>query len=526
MSDSGESSYSSAKLQSGRACWNCRRRKIKCDGIRPTCGPCRMRPPRSGDACVYKADDPPGHQTPSEMQETIKSLRARVRDLERVTGHTASSVPLHGPYDSASYNSSPSSHSQRTTPDADDGYNNFQEPAPDVIAKLVDTFLDRFSNSGHFFLEPLRFCSSALLARPFGDRNRPAPCLLSAVYLWGSILSSTTPNESPAEDAFLLSTLQNISADIRAFSVHPRLVLDTIQAEVLLSLYYLHAALPVQGRYHAAAAASLAFTAGLQHLNVTPGSPPRPSFPLAEHLLPRETGVIDVAERIDAFWAVVTVNSYWAAAEGSPSAIPYSANIDTPWPSGAQAGATITKFLNGNDADGHSAVALVTKTSILLERIVSFSARNAGFDRTAFNSLNKRLQTFQATLPIFAGDRTLFMVHALTDTAIIRLHMPHASSSSTARYETLAAAGRISANLTHTHFVENFVADPMLGPLCANVSAVFMSALTALRSGTGTPQERNQYQEIQGQLNTVVNAMTLLRHKSPVMQRCLASISM
>ncbi|KAJ7465420.1 hypothetical protein B0H11DRAFT_64778 [Mycena galericulata] len=354
---------SSSNLERGRACSNCRRRKLKCDGARPVCNQCRIRPPHSGAPCVPQ-ENLASHQTPTQMQQIIKALRLRIEELERGTGDTTSDVPLWQPYDSDS---------GTTTPEIDF---NFQEPRPEIISKFLDTFLDRFRGSAYFFLEPMRFVTSASLPLPFGHLVRPCPSLLSVVYLWGSVLAATT-NDPFAEDTFLLATLQNLPSDVRGFSVHPKLVLETIQAEVLLSLYYLHIALPVQGRYHAAAAASLALSAHLNRLRETQ-SEPHPRFPLAEQLLLPYPDDISAAERIGAFWGVVLLNNCWVAAHGCPPAIPFGITIDTPWPGGSQAGATVSRFLNGDDRDGQTSVALQVKASILLERIVAFSARPTG----------------------------------------------------------------------------------------------------------------------------------------------------
>ncbi|KAJ6457950.1 hypothetical protein C8R45DRAFT_1110291 [Mycena sanguinolenta] len=63
----------------------------------------------------------------------------------------------------------------------------------DLVANLIDVFLGRFTNSGYFFLRSAQFRHSALLPLPFGHRDRPSPVLLSAVYLWASVLSHVTP---------------------------------------------------------------------------------------------------------------------------------------------------------------------------------------------------------------------------------------------------------------------------------------------------------------------------------------------
>ncbi|KAJ7718401.1 hypothetical protein DFH07DRAFT_973293 [Mycena maculata] len=131
----------------------------------------------------------------------------------------------------------------------------------DVIARLVNIFLERFGGGGYFFINPLRFRQSALLPFPFGDKRRPSPALLSAVYLWGSILSEIRPCEPYTPESLLLCTLQHIPQDLTATTVYKELVFETLQAEVLLSLYYLYAARPIEGRLHCAAAATIVFDA-------------------------------------------------------------------------------------------------------------------------------------------------------------------------------------------------------------------------------------------------------------------------
>ncbi|KAJ7142876.1 hypothetical protein C8R44DRAFT_924598, partial [Mycena epipterygia] len=301
-----------------RACTNCRRRKIKCNGARPVCDQCTLRPPRSREPCVYPQLDLHTQENPNQMLQTIQALQARVAELEYLAPTDPSGVYLGQPYGSRGPGGSAT---------------NMPEPPPNLIANLIDTFLDRFAGSGYFFIDPHRFRQSALLPLPFGHRDRPSPALLSAVYLWGSVLSHVTPDAPYTPEAFLVCVLQNIPQDITGFGGNPKLVLQTIQAEVLVSFYYLHMASPVHGRYHSAVAASIALGAEL-HLIRSPQQPPQyPIFALRTPLLPRPESSSDEATRINAWWAVVILNNYWVGAEGSPSALPYGIPIDTPWPS-------------------------------------------------------------------------------------------------------------------------------------------------------------------------------------------------
>ncbi|KAJ7092168.1 hypothetical protein C8R44DRAFT_816585 [Mycena epipterygia] len=529
MSDSGAFSDSSTNLKHGMACSNCRRRKIasgpdlllqliahknqKCDGVRPCCDQCSTRPPRSINPCVFNHEDH-GHQTPAHMRETIKTLKYRIEDLEGIIGQTPSQISLHRPYASPSYDSSSVSYSCTaiqlsgwtyltlrlgTATLETDNTDTFQEPPVEMLCKLLETFLDGFTNSG-----------SAILPLSFGHVDRPSPSLLSAVYLWGSVLSTGTPTDVYSEDVFLLSALKNLTADIRGFSIHPKLVFDTIQAEVLLSLYYLHAAIPVQGRYHATGAASLTLSAGLHTVSAGEQHEPYLDFPLAEDLLTPQFDQAHEMERFEAFWSVMMLNNCWLAAYGCPSAIPSELAIDIPWPSGTQTGATIAKFLDGDDQDGYSPVALVTKASILLERVISLSGRTP-VDVDASNILDKRLNKFQSALPPSSGNGLLFMAHALTDLAIIRLHARCAHTSQTSRYKCLATSGCVVSNTEAFDLSEPaHRVHPMLG-------------LSALSGGHASPAARAIYNKIQERFGSLMNPMVLLAGRSPVMQRCLES---
>ncbi|KAJ7664852.1 hypothetical protein B0H17DRAFT_1091330 [Mycena rosella] len=488
--DAGGSSQYTSNLARGGACSNCRRRKIKCDGGRPICNQCH---------------------TAAQLQETIASLKTRINELERVSGQSGPQVLLQQPYSPGPSGAKRGS----SSPEA-------MSRGPPTAAKLVDRFLSRFTNNGCFFLEPLQFYDSALARLPSGHPDRPSPALLSAIYLWGCVLCSTPPSPPYTEDTFLRDALQSLPGDISRFNQHPKLVLETIQAEVLLSLYYLHAAIPVQGRYHATAAATLALSAGLHKMRA-PSSPMAPGFLLAAPLFPPALDMRGEAERIDAFWAVVTLNNFWVAAEGCPSAIPYGMAIDTPWPLSSQGGATVTKFLNGDDQEGRSPVALLTKASILLERIIDSSARNnaSPSDAAARYALENRLHTFQSSLPNAMGSQPLVMAHALTDLAIVRFHAPLARTSESARNKCLTAAHRAAAGLASAKLAQP--ADPMLGPLYAALSAVYIHEMAALRARAGGAQARAQYQDLDARVGSLVGAMTALAPKSPVIQVCLAS---
>ncbi|KAJ7246499.1 hypothetical protein C8J57DRAFT_1476129 [Mycena rebaudengoi] len=512
------------------------RRKIKCDGSRPTCYQCRMRPPRSLQPCQFPRTNSPTPETPHQMLTTIEALKNRIEGLELLD---PSAVRLIQPYD-AQGSSGTSHNSGTTTPDTSNeitvqgAYQNIQllnqpqEPPLDMVIELLDIFLARFAESGYFFLDPTRFRHSALLALPFGNRQRPSPALLSVIFLWGCVLSPISPSPPYTEEGFLSCALQYLPSDFTDMVFHPHLIIEVIQSELLLSYYYLHAALPVQGRYHSSAAMSLALSAGL-HLRVPHALNPTP-FALAQPLLPPPVDTREATERTDAFWSAVILNNYWVAAHGGPSVIPYAANIDSPWPSGTESGATISKFLNGIELDGFSPVALLAKASILLERIVAFSQRNIGLgDSTDLSNLDQRVHDFLSSLPPLPGGQLLLVTHVLTNLAIVHLYAPYLSTSESARTKAWTAARRIVDGVGNFDFIKDAQnVDPIFGPLFASVCSICISGVSSLSLAVSHVHDQLHFQddsdEVDVELGTLMGVLASLAAYSPVVEKCFMSI--
>ncbi|KAJ7467594.1 hypothetical protein FB451DRAFT_1177972 [Mycena latifolia] len=444
-----------------------RRRKIKCDGTEP-CNQCRLRPPRSGQPCIYtQSRIPETQETSAQMTETIRGLKARIEELELVLPQDPSSIYLNQPYfiPESSGILEPVGLEAPSLPEASPSVG-LPEPSSHLIVPLIDICTGRFAESALFFLDLVVFRQSALLPLPFGDPTRPCPALLCAVYLWGSVLAdfSTSPPYTP--DAFLLCCLQNIAQDVHYIVTRPKLLLETIQAEVLLSLYYMRTVQHVPGRYHSSAAVTIALCAGLHLLgsggNAEPHDTPFPIY---------ASSVSEASEeerRIDAFWAVVILNNYWVASDSGPSSISDEFNIDTPWPSSPPSlgGATVMKFLTGDDSEGSSHAALLSKTSILLERVITLSAAHTGpLESSLLVRVEARLDRFQASLPAGPGTHSLILARALTDSAIIRIHAVYAHISASSRSKCLAAAARIASTLGGGTVIHHPV--PILGEMAA-----------------------------------------------------------
>lgn len=287
-------------------------------------------------------------------------------------------------------------------------------------------------------------------------------------------------------------------------------------------MYYLTLGRPVEGIYHSSAAVSLAISAGL-HLIRSSQLTPQPYFGVLETPFPPPADALEEGERINAFWTVVIVNNYWVAAHGSPSAIPYhDTPIDTPWPLELQnyassvsafystpnatpmpeyqqlfdalggGGATVSKFLGGLNVDGFSALALLAKASLLLERAITFSTRYSGTyllipifpqtllladslfldhsDAAAFESLDVLLEHFVLSIPLGLDVGILqepqhipVVTQTLAQAAIIRLHAHRIHTSDASRSKYISAARNIVHIINSTDFSLWPHVDPIMG---------------------------------------------------------------
>lgn len=178
-----------------------------------------------------------------------------------------------------------------------------------------------------FFLHRGRFIKTVLQS----EGEAPTFALLNTTYVWGNHLSSS--QNSLEQEATLVSRALQSSAHALSEN-HPQKITQFIQAEILLGNYFYLAGKTVEGKYHVTAAASLVLGGGLHKIR---SSDTEKSGYLAEALgtlaLPKDS--VEEGELINAFWTVLTLDSFWNSVHGTPSSIPYTSStvrIDTPWP--------------------------------------------------------------------------------------------------------------------------------------------------------------------------------------------------
>ena len=155
---------------------------------------------------------------------------------------------------------------------------------------------------------------------------------MNAIYLWACYMSRPG-SLSDHESLYLTRALAAIPDAIP----NPSKVVDLIQAQCILSIYFLSNGRLLEGSYHASCAASLTIQWGLHQIG---SAEPTPGSMLGEwessFKLDPPADAIEQGERILTFWQVYALDQCWSVALQRPSIIPDSKHprttITTPWP--------------------------------------------------------------------------------------------------------------------------------------------------------------------------------------------------
>ncbi|KAJ7263142.1 hypothetical protein B0H12DRAFT_1012430 [Mycena haematopus] len=473
----------SSHLSRGQACFSCRRRKMRCDGVHPICGQCKRA--RRDEDCEYTHG-----QKRAKVQillESISQVESRIYELEHPHLNHQPAVPLQRPYQQGA--AGPSHQTDSTA------WAMQKEPSHDMVRQLVDLFLAYSSEFG-FFLNASRFRNSALLGQPVGHQVRPSQALLWAVYLCG-LRFSKQPQLIAQEPVFLARAL-NLATNGLSGN-HPQKVMHNLQAEILLAYYLFASGRFLEGKYHAASAVSLGLSSGL-HMIRSANSP--------SSTLPPAQDAIEEGERIHACWALMTLDKSWAVVLGENPHLDHqqqNLTVDTPWPlemDGYEKGRlsrtalysnTLHKFVNGipTSDTGMSTIAMFSKASILWQRADSL-VRNLRPDmlrsqlsafQESFAALDGLVDNFRAALvppncishPTPAMTRALVVAHSIAHTATIRLQtIPPLRVDPKARQKRLLAATTVlniivSVPLQHLSFI-----NPIMGVRSPNYKHCFL----------------------------------------------------
>ncbi|KAL1738565.1 hypothetical protein HDZ31DRAFT_6815, partial [Schizophyllum fasciatum] len=456
----------SSGLRRGEACTNCRHRKIRCDGVRPICGPCSQSTTGRWQECDFV---PYSRTATRVLKEQIQSLEAHIEELQ--SGKSLSS-------------SSPGRGRQSSS-----------QAVPLVPVGAADTssqstqrfwltaFFER-AHDLHFFLDIPRFRSF------FTSRSSaPLPVLLDAIYLWGSHLTLDA-----AAHAHEPSLLARVRQSITSAPANPETVLQTVQARLLYGQYCYAIDKAVEGGYHLTNAWSLAMASGLHSIeDVDPSR-------------------VDDRERVNAFWHTFVIACLWSCADGSPMPVSCTGGkaVLTPWPGAPPVPAlerrgTIVDFLTGRDDAGVGSLALLAKASIILHRCTSFRANlsggTAGLTGESFSAKAQALEEMSARLgqrlpplPEEAGPlRAALLTHTTLRVAVIQLHTPLSDMSPPSREQRAIAARAVARMASQAKVQRLGYLNPIMAALWATACHALIDELAALRGADGTQEEAIQW---------------------------------
>ncbi|KAK7035933.1 Zn(2)-C6 fungal-type domain-containing protein [Favolaschia claudopus] len=517
---------SSGHLQRGQACFYCRQRKMKCDGARPICGNCE-RTNRAED-CEYTNGQ---KRARAEMlQESISRVEKRIYELEHPEAPKFD-VALHQPYQPGR---------SRTSGPVQQSWATAEEPPMDMVEKLIDTFLSCSSEVG-FFLNAARFRQSALMRHPIGHPARPTPAVLVCVYLWG-LRFSKQPNLIAQEPAFLSRAL-NLTAKSLS-GIHPQKVMHTLQAEILLAYYFFASGRFLEGKYHTAAAVSLALSSGLHMVRSTKGAPPT-------SLLPAARDAVEEGERIHAWWTVVVLDKAWAVAFNEDPHLQLqhqSSSVDTPWPlemedyqngrlsPAARYSNTYNKFITSTPTSdtGTSTIAVFTKATILwqgAERLVrqwkpDMPRDQASSFHSSFSALDTHIEKFRASLvppnqirhPTPAMVRTLVVGHSVAYAATLQLYtLPPLRGDANAGRKRLAAARAVLEIIVSVPLQSFGFINPIIGTVWLAACQVLMDEIYKLRMQHTSWQPSGEEQGFISLLMRTISAISIFSGTCPLL---------
>ncbi|KAJ6557556.1 hypothetical protein B0H19DRAFT_1261167 [Mycena capillaripes] len=413
------------------------------------------------------------------------------------------------------------------------------------LGPLIDNFLNHSSQFG-FFLNTDRFRDAAIGQ----SGQRPTALLLDVVHLWAIHLSGM--DRFSVYEGNYLSRALGTAVNALSGTHHPNTILHTIQAEVLLSHYFLRNTRFLEGKYHITRAVSLAISSRLHRIRSGDSNSYAWRGVTASRRLPPPRDATEEAERINGFWTVLILDNCWTTADGSPSNISYTGDegrIDTPWPLDINSPGlhdqmlpessigTVTNFLANRTDDAVSMAALHAKAAILFEqtaRLVSQyrpNMNNAQLNQfyRSFNSMDTLIEGFKTSLPAVHSHptREMLIIYNLVHVATIQLHNPFVVEVEPSRVRVLNSARSIVAALTQLPVNEFVFIDPIMGTLFMATCQAFITELQRFRRHRPRPWNGRVPQEelaLTNAIDTVLAAMNVFSMGCPLMESQLGTM--
>ncbi|KAJ7753961.1 hypothetical protein DFH07DRAFT_1030027, partial [Mycena maculata] len=319
-------------------------------------------------------------------------------------------------------------------------------------------------------------------------------------------------NLTAQEPVFLARALDLTSRGLS--DSHPRRVMDTLQAEILLSYFFLCVWTRLGGeipRCHRDITQS-------EQL-ITPRAFGQAFF--TRNIAPMDG--VEEGERVHAWWTVMIMDKCWAVALSEDPGFAHRDNmamVDTPWPlevddyakgrlaRSARYSQTIQKFVNGAHVvnEDMSTLAMFAKASLLWQRADGL-ARSwrpgmphglASNFRNEFTRLDDLIDGFRDALvppnrisnPTPAMTRALVVAHSIAHSATLRLHSIFSQTDVIAKRKRLAAARSVLGIIAAVPLRNFRYINPIMGTVWMAASCVFLEEIGVLNSlRTTSPRE-------------------------------------
>ncbi|KAI3601592.1 hypothetical protein WG66_003069 [Moniliophthora roreri] len=571
---------SAGRVRIARACGNCRTRKIKCDGKLPQCTPCTRTTTRVLEGpCDYE-----DNRTRVQLLERdVSRLEARLKELKDPS--LVGTVKLSKPY-VGSINTSDATlkacaivNGPAHLLEVFDPKMN-KDPPAELSRFLIDAFLPHAPDFG-FFLNIERFRSAALLPESSSRALKPTRGLLSAVHVLGLRLSGTgptTPQEEARIAAYLTRAINDATKMMVTETANPFVVVENIQAELLLATFlFCHGRL-LEGQYHLTQAISLAIGAKLHKIR---SSHEDSATGMNSPLLPPTSDPMVEGERINAFWTVFILSNCWdATVDTSTSLIAVfgdgNLEVDLPWPltmpEYQQEGFppdlrgtwTVQKFLTQivpdvSSSNEFSELAMYAKASILFKRARKIEwhlQRGQEIPDTPPNRvLCDLIESFVASLPPLKGTVIRFAPSELgfpyntvsgefstIGMQLVTLTLAHASIIHvySVTVETNAASMKKSFDAAKAcvealrnpevrmYFKRSSRINPCFGCLWENVCQVFVKWIRTARSRVDAEDVRMMFgiseDEVIELLEVIMGVMHSYAWRSPILKQVLEKV--
>ncbi|KAE9406851.1 hypothetical protein BT96DRAFT_971617 [Gymnopus androsaceus JB14] len=506
-------------IRRGGACNHCKRRKMRCDGMRPICGPCSKV--ASLEDCEYGEG---GRTYADQLQEQITGLETRVEELQN-TKVAPNVLALHDPY-YASRNSHMSRSASRAsgsnqTMNSSEGRTQFaQEKA------LMEAFQPHALQLG-FFLDAGNIIYA--FSSPNSDpRQRPTSALSAAMALLGAYLSPS-PNILHLKEMYLSKAVQ--AASLGLSESHPQKILHTLQANVLISHYFFLHGRNLEGRWHLDNAVSLILSARMHRIRSSQIQDPQFISPSSTTTLPPARNVAEEGDRMNAMWTVLALNCLWSAAEGVPASIAYTTEqgrVDTPWPLDPNSytdatfppdlknSHTLQKFLADIPDGVHSLLALYVKAAVLFEQTTVFSKRYSNpasrtpFEMRGFHSTFQNLRSIITRIltevpPIKSGasagtKKRLFVIDALLRATMIRLYCTFGAHDPSCCPMILDMANGMMKCLAMVDMESTAFWDPIMAIIWGGPASVFIQSIQISNNAGETQNSIRSLNQIMGMM--------------------------